>query len=206
MSRSKSSHRWLQEHFNDEYVKRAHAKGYRSRAVFKLIEIQEKDKLLRPGMNVVELGAAPGGWSEYVRTILAKKDKLVAVDILNMENIAGVDIIQGDFTEDAVLQDVLTLLEGGKVHAVLSDMAPNISGNRNIDQPGAIYLAELALDLARTVLTANGVFLVKVFQGEGSDEFLRQVRESFSRVVIRKPKASRPRSNEVYVLAKGFKS
>ena len=205
MGRSKSSHRWLQEHFQDEYVKKAKAHGYRSRAVFKLMEIQEKDRFIKPGMNVIDLGAAPGGWTEYVRSLIAKKDKVVALDILPMEAIPGVEIIEGDFMENDILDKLLALLEGRKVDVVLSDMAPNISGNKAVDQPKSIYLAELALDTARTVLVKGGFFLVKIFQGEGSEYFLRELRDSFTNVVIRKPKASRPRSNEVYFLAKGFK-
>jgi 23S rRNA (uridine2552-2'-O)-methyltransferase len=205
MARSKSSNRWIQEHFQDEYVKKAKAKGYRSRAVFKLKEMQEKDRLIKPGMNVIDLGAAPGGWAEYVRTLLAQRDKIIALDILPMQQISGVEFIKGDFRENDVLDKLYKLLDGAPVDIVLSDMAPNLSGNKWIDQPQAMYLAELALDTARTVLVKGGCFLVKVFQGDGSEEFLREVRQSFSSVVIRKPKASRPRSNEVYILAKGFK-
>lgn len=206
MARSKSSHRWLKEHFDDEFVKRAQTQGYRSRAVYKLQEIQEKDKLLGPAMNIVDLGAAPGGWSQYARKCLARKGKIVALDILPMEAIEGVAIIQGDFTEEAVLEQLFALLDGAPVDVVLSDMAPNISGNKQVDQPRAMYLAELALDTARNVLVKGGAFLVKVFQGEGFEEFHSQVKQSFLQVSIRKPKASRPRSNEVYILAKGFKA
>jgi 23S rRNA (uridine2552-2'-O)-methyltransferase len=205
MARSKSSQRWLKEHFDDVFVKQAQAQGFRSRAAFKLQEIQEKDKLLRPGMNIVDLGAAPGGWSQYARKLLAQRDKIIALDILPMDAMEGVDIIQGDFTEDAVLQQLYALLGGAPVDAVLSDMAPNISGNKQVDQPRAMYLAELALDTARNVLVKGGGFLVKVFQGEGFEAFYCQVKQSFTQVSIRKPKASRPRSNEVYILAKGFK-
>lgn len=205
MARSKSSHRWLQEHFHDQYVIKAKEKGYRSRAVFKLMEIQEKDRLIKPGMNVIDLGAAPGGWAEYVRSLAGRNDKIVALDILPMQPIPGVEIIEGDFRENEVLDKLLILLNGQKVDVVLSDMAPNISGNKEIDQPKSIYLSELALDTARIVLVKGGSFLVKVFQGEGSENFLKEVKKSFTRVVIRKPKASRPRSNEVYILAKGFK-
>jgi 23S rRNA (uridine2552-2'-O)-methyltransferase len=205
MSRSKSSSRWMQEHFDDEYVKMAQAQGYRSRAVFKLKEIQEKDKFIKPGMNVVDLGAAPGGWSQYVRPILGKKSKLIALDILAMEAIEGVVFIQGDFRESAVLDELTNVLEAAPVDIVLSDMAPNMSGSKGIDQPNAMYLAELALDTAKTVLVKGGAFLVKVFQGEGFEGFNRDVQNHFDKVVIRKPKASRPRSNEVYILARGFK-
>ncbi len=205
MARSKSSKHWLQEHFQDEYVKQAQAKGYRSRAVFKLIEIQEKDKIIRPGINVIDLGAAPGGWSEYVKTLVSSKDKVVALDILPIDSISGVDFIQGDFTENEVLDQLYEVLEQAPVHLVLSDMAPNLSGNKAVDQPRSLFLAELALDTAVTVLVEGGSFLVKVFQGAGFDAYVQEVRKSFKQVLIRKPKASRPRSNEVYILAKGFK-
>jgi len=205
MARTKSSHQWMQEHFQDEYVKKAQALGYRSRAVFKLIEIQEKDKIIRPGMNVVDLGAAPGGWSDYVRKLLGKKDKVVALDLLDIDPIEGVDFIQGDFREDEVLEKLYKVLAGQPVHLLLSDMAPNMSGNKEMDQPRAIYLGDLALDAAHSILAKGGTFLIKMFQGEGFDEYHSQVKQYFSSVVIRKPKASRARSNEVYILAKGFK-
>jgi 23S rRNA (uridine2552-2'-O)-methyltransferase len=205
MGRSKSSNRWMQEHFEDEYVKRAQSLGYRSRAVFKLSEIQDKDQLIKPGMNIIDLGAAPGGWSQFARQMLGKKNKIVALDILEMEPLDGVDFIQGDFREAGVLEQLYTALDGAPVHLVMSDMAPNMSGNKGVDQPRAIYLGELALDTAKTVLTKDGDFLVKLFQGEGFEAFHHEVGQFFSKVVIRKPKASRPRSNEVYILAKGFK-
>ncbi len=205
MARSKSSNLWLQEHFNDVYVKQAQAQGYRSRAIFKLMEIQEKDKIIRTGMNVVDLGAAPGGWSQYVREILAKKDKIIALDILEMQPLEGVDFIQGDFREQAILDCLYKMLDGQAINVVLSDMAPNLSGNKEADQARALYLAELALETATTVLVRGGTFLVKVFQGVGFDAYHSQVKNAFSSVVIRKPKASRPKSNEVYILAKGFK-
>ena len=205
MGRSKSSHRWLQEHFQDEYVKMAQSQGWRSRAVFKLIEIQEKDQIIKPGMNVVDLGAAPGGWSQYVRKIVGKKNKVSALDILPIEPLDGVEFIQGDFREALVLDELYAVLGGGAIDVVLSDMAPNMSGNKGIDQPNSMYLCELALDTARTVLNRGGTFVVKTFQGEGYEKFLQDVRQSFSNVSIRKPKASRPRSNDVYILAKGFK-
>ncbi len=205
MGRSKSSDRWMQEHFDDEYVRLAQARGYRSRAVFKLSEIQDKDQIIKPGMNIVDLGAAPGGWSQFARQLMSKKNKLVALDILPMEPLDGVDFIQGDFREEAVLQQLYDLLEGASVDLVMSDMAPNMSGNKGVDQPRSIYLGELALDTAKAVLTKEGTFLVKLFHGVGFDAFHHDVQQSFSKVVIRKPKASRPRSNEVYILAKGFK-
>ena len=205
MARSKSSQQWMQEHFQDEYVKKAQALGYRSRAVFKLIEIQEKDKIIKPGINIVDLGAAPGGWSEYASKIVGKKNKVIALDLLAIEPIEGVDFIQGDFREDDVLEQLFKVLNGEPVHLLLSDMAPNMSGSREVDQPRAIYLGELALDAAQHILVKGGTFLIKMFQGAGFDEYYNQVRQQFSSVVIRKPKASRARSNEVYILAKGFK-
>jgi len=205
MGRSKSSNRWMQEHFDDEYVRLAQAQGYRSRAVFKLSEIQEKDQIIKPGMNIIDLGAAPGGWSQFARQLMGKKNKLVALDILPMEPLEGVDFIQGDFREEAVLQQLYDLLEGAPVNLVMSDMAPNMSGNKSADQARSIYLGELALDTANTVLAKDGAFLVKLFHGVGFEAFHHEVQQFFSKVVIRKPKASRPRSNEVYILAKGFK-
>ncbi|RIZ65184.1 MAG: 23S rRNA (uridine(2552)-2'-O)-methyltransferase RlmE [Methylococcales bacterium] len=205
MARSKSSSRWMQEHFEDEYVKMAQIQGYRSRAVFKLKEIQEKDQLIKPGMNVIDLGAAPGGWSQMARELMGKKDKLIALDILPMDSIEGVDFIQGDFREEAVLESLYEILNQAPVSLVMSDMAPNMSGNKAVDQPRAIYLAELALDTAKTVLSKNGSFLVKLFHGEGFEIYYQEVQRHFTKVIIRKPKASRPRSNEVYILAKGFK-
>ena len=205
MGRSKSSSRWMAEHFEDEYVKMAQAQGYRSRAVFKLKEIQEKDQLIKPGMNIVDLGAAPGGWSQFARQLLGKKNKLIALDILPMDALEGVDFIQGDFREESVMEELFIALEGLPVDLVMSDMAPNMSGNKGVDQPRAIYLVELALDTAKTVLTKNGSFLVKLFHGEGFEAIHSEIQRSFTKVAIRKPKASRPRSNEVYILAKGFK-
>ena len=205
MGRSKSSSRWMAEHFEDEYVKMAQAQGYRSRAVFKLKEIQEKDQLIKPGMNIVDLGAAPGGWSQFARQLLGKKNKLIALGILPMDALEGVDFIQGDFREESVMEEIFIALEGLPVDLVMSDMAPNMSGNKGVDQPRAIYLGELALDTAKTVLMKNGSFLVKLFHGEGFEAIHSEIQRSFTKVAIRKPKASRPRSNEVYILAKGFK-
>ena len=195
----------MAEHFEDEYVKMAQAQGYRSRAVFKLKEIQDKDQLIKPGMNIIDLGAAPGGWSQFARQLMGKKNKLVALDILPMDPLDGVDFILGDFREESVLDQLNIALEGVPVNLVMSDMAPNMSGNKGVDQPRAIYLGELALDTAKTVLIKDGSFLVKLFHGEGFEEFHNEVQRCFTKVVIRKPKASRPRSNEVYILAKGFK-
>ncbi|MDD5266083.1 MAG: 23S rRNA (uridine(2552)-2'-O)-methyltransferase RlmE [Methylococcales bacterium] len=205
MGRSKSSSRWMQEHFEDEYVKLAQVQGYRSRAVFKLKEIQDKDQLIKPGMNIVDLGAAPGGWSQFARQLLGSKNKLVALDILPMNALEGVDFIQGDFREEMVLEQLFAVLQGAPVNLVMSDMAPNMSGNKGVDLPRAIYLGELALDAAKTFLSKDGSFLVKLFHGEGFEAFHNEVERYFSKVVIRKPKASRSRSNEVYILAKGFK-
>ena len=206
MARTKSSTQWMQEHFDDEYVKMAKAQGYRSRAVFKLKEMNEKDKLIKAGMNIVDLGAAPGGWSQFARQLLGKNGRLVALDILPMEPIDDVDMIIGDFREESVLNELYAVLNNAPIHLVLSDMAPNMSGNKSTDQARSIFLGELALDTAKTVLTKNGVFLVKLFQGEGFEAYFKEVQQAFTTVIIRKPKASRPRSNEVYILAKGFKA
>ncbi|MBT3815476.1 MAG: 23S rRNA (uridine(2552)-2'-O)-methyltransferase RlmE [Methylococcales bacterium] len=205
MGRSKSSNQWLQEHFNDEFVKQAQIQGFRSRAVFKLQEIQQKDNVIRPGMNVVDLGAAPGAWLQYVKRLLKGQGRIVGLDILPIEAIDGVHCVQGDFREESVMAELSRVLENIPVHVVLSDMAPNLTGNKAIDQPASIYLAELALEMAEAVLSPEGCFVVKVFQGEGFDDYKREVGQLFSKVLIRKPKASRPRSNEVYILGKGFK-
>jgi 23S rRNA (uridine2552-2'-O)-methyltransferase len=205
MSRSKSSSRWLKEHFDDEFVLRAQKEGYRSRAIYKLIEIQQKDHILKPGMTVIDLGAAPGGWSEYAVKKLGSKGRMIALDILPMEPIGGVEIIEGDFREEAVLEQLLDLMDDAGADLVISDMAPNISGMEVVDIPRSYYLAELALDLARQVLKPGGGLLVKLFQGEGFDAYQKELKQSFSRVVMRKPKASRARSREIYALATGYK-
>jgi 23S rRNA (uridine2552-2'-O)-methyltransferase len=205
MAKSKSSRRWLREHFDDHYVRQARQAGYRSRAVFKLQEIQEKDHILRPGLTVVDLGAAPGGWAQLARERVGTNGRVIATDILPMDAIAGVEFVQGDFREQAVLNQLLELLGESRADLVLSDMAPNISGMRSVDQPRAMYLAELALDLARQVLREGGDALIKVFQGEGFDAFYREMQQAFRKVVTRKPKASRPRSREVYLLGRDFK-
>ncbi|WP_374089357.1 23S rRNA (uridine(2552)-2'-O)-methyltransferase RlmE [Methylomicrobium lacus] len=205
MARTKSSSRWMQEHFDDEYVKMAQKLGYRSRAVFKLKEIQEKDHILRPGMRIVDLGAAPGGWSQYAKQLLGNQCQIIALDILDIEPIDGVEFIQGDFREQTVFDQLMAALEGKRVDLVMSDMAPNMSGSKGVDQPRALYLGELALEMAQAVLAKDGVFLVKLFQGEGFEAYCKQVQQAFAKVLIRKPKASRPRSNEVYLLARGFK-
>ncbi len=203
MARSKSSGRWLREHFNDPYVKEAQRQGYRSRAVFKLKEVDGKDRLLKPGMVVVDLGAAPGGWTQYAAERVGGSGHVVALDILPMDAVADTTVLQADFTEDEALQRLQETLAGRSVDLVLSDMAPNISGMKAVDQPRAMYLVELALDFARQVLKPDGDFLVKTFQGEGFDPFLRDLRTQFDRVVSRKPEASRGRSREIYLLARG---
>ncbi len=202
MKRTVSSQRWLHEHFTDPYVQRAQREGWRSRAVYKLIEIQERDRLLRPGQVVVDLGAAPGGWTQYVAGLLGDKGRIFALDILPMDSFADVDVIQGDFTEASVLESLMQRLDGRTVDVVLSDMAPNMSGHDGVDQPRSMYLAELALDFSRQVLGADGVFLIKLFQGAGFDEYVRELRKQFVSVTMRKPDASRARSREVYALAR----
>ncbi len=206
MGRSKSSQRWLQEHNRDQYVKRSQQEGYRSRASYKLIELDNKDRLFKPCMTVVDLGAAPGGWSQVAAKLVGNKGRVVASDILPMDSIADVDFVQGDFTEESVLNEIFDVLGGDRADLVISDMAPNMSGMRAVDQPKAMYLVELALDLACQILKPGGDFVAKVFHGEGFDELLHQVRGRFERVVTRKPDASRPRSREVYLVAKGLKS
>lgn len=199
---SKSSRRWLSEHFSDQFVKRAKVQGYRSRAAYKLQEIQERDKLFQSNMIVIDLGAAPGSWSQVVLEYIKPKGKVIALDILPMDPVEGVDFIQGDFTEEAVCNQLLDQLAERRADWVLSDMAPNLSGINSVDQAKSMLLVELALDLAKKVLSPTGGILFKVFQGEGFDEFLKEIKETFKKVTIRKPKASRGRSNEVYILAK----
>ncbi|MCG7995478.1 MAG: 23S rRNA (uridine(2552)-2'-O)-methyltransferase RlmE [Candidatus Thiodiazotropha taylori] len=205
MKRSKSSRKWLDRHFNDTYVKQAQKAGYRSRAAFKLLEIQEKDRLIKPGMKVVDLGAAPGGWSQIARDLVGENGQVFALDILPMDPIAGVEFIQGDFRETEPLESLRNLLDGAAIDLVISDMAPNVTGMASVDQPRSIYLCELALDFARETLKPGGGFVVKVFQGEGFDDFLREVRSSFGRVVSRKPDSSRAKSREIYLVAGNFK-
>ncbi|MFT7414093.1 MAG: 23S rRNA (uridine2552-2'-O)-methyltransferase [Methylophagaceae bacterium] len=205
MARSKSSNDWMKEHFDDYYVKMAQKAGYRSRATFKLEEIDKKDKLIYPTMTVVDLGSAPGGWSDYALRKMNEKGTVVALDILPMTPLTGVHFIQGDFREDSVLEELTLVLNGQPIDLVLSDIAPNITGVVSIDQPSSMHLVELALDFALTNLSKQGTFLVKVFQGEGFDDFLKVMRESFKKVITRKPDASRPRSREVYLLGRGLK-
>ncbi len=202
-TRSKSSQRWLKEHFADPYVKKAQAEGLRSRAAYKLEELVQRDALLRPGMTVVDLGAAPGGWSQWVRQALGGNGRVIALDILDMPGLAGVEFIHGDFREDAVLQQLTASLQGQPVDLVLSDMAPNKSGVDAVDQPRAMHLAELAMDFADAHLRPGGDFLIKLFQGVGFDDYVRQLRRRYAKVAIRKPAASRKRSPEVYALAQG---
>ena len=205
MAKSKSSHNWLKEHFDDHYVKKAQKEGLRSRATFKLDEIDKKDKLMRPGMAVVDLGSAPGGWSDYALRKVGDKGTVVALDILEMTPLTGVHFIKGDFREDSVLDELNNVLDGQQIDLVLSDMAPNITGVDSIDQPSSMYLVELALDFALTNLSKQGCFLVKVFQGEGFEAYLKAMRAGFNKVVTRKPDASRARSREVYLLGRGLK-
>jgi 23S rRNA (uridine2552-2'-O)-methyltransferase len=203
-SRSKSSGRWLQEHFDDEYVKKSQKDGYRSRAVYKLLEIDEKDQLLKPGMTVVDLGAAPGSWSEVAAQRVGEKGRVIALDILPMDSLPGVIFIQGDFREEGPYNALLEALGDSPVDLVMSDMAPNISGMKAVDQPRAMYLAELALELARKVLKPGGDLLVKAFNGEGIDAYKQELRKDFNKLIVRKPRASRPRSPEIYLLARGY--
>jgi 23S rRNA (uridine2552-2'-O)-methyltransferase len=205
VARSKTSQGWLKEHFNDPYVKMAQKDGYRSRASYKLLEIQEKDRILRPGNTVIDLGAAPGGWSQVTSRVLGDKGRLIASDILEMDSIPDVTFIQGDFTEESVLAQILEAVGNNPVDLVISDMAPNMSGVKMADQARAMYLCELALDLAGQVLRPGGDFLIKIFQGDGFDTYHKQVRTLFEKVQMRKPLSSRDRSREQYLLARGFR-
>ena len=205
MARTKSSQQWLQEHVNDPYVKQAQRDGYRSRASYKLLQLNEKDKLIRSGMLVVDLGAAPGGWSQVAGRLVGEKGRVVATDILPMDPLANVEFVQGDFTDEAVLREILERLGGSQPDLIICDIAPNISGVDSADQASSMYLVELALDFARQALKPRGDFVAKVFQGAGSDAYLKDVRSSFDKVLVRKPAASRPRSREVYLVARGLK-
>lgn len=206
MKRNKTSKAWLHEHLNDPYVLRAQAEGFRARAAYKLTEIDDRDHLLRPGAVVVDLGAAPGSWCQVAVKRCGPKGKVFALDLLPVESIPGVDVLQGDFTEDSVLAELERRLDGAPVDAVLSDMAPNLSGVASVDQARSIHLCELALDFASQHLKPGGQFVVKVFQGEGFMEFRKAMEAVFASVQVRKPKASRDRSAEVYLLGKGLKS
>ncbi len=206
MAKKKSSSKaWLQEHHSDIYVQQAQREGYRSRACYKLLELQQRDKLIRPGMTVLDLGSAPGGWSQVAAELVGHHGRVVASDILPMDGLAGVDFVQGDFTEESVFEEILAHLGGNSVDVVVSDMAPNMSGMAAVDLPRAMYLVELALDMARAVLPAGGSFVAKVFHGEGFDALMSDTRALFGRVVTRKPAASRARSREVYIVARDFK-
>ena len=200
-----SSRSWRERQERDPYVQQARREGWRSRAVFKLQEIDQKERLIKPGMSCVDLGSAPGGWSQYATRKLDGKGRIVAMDLLPMDALPNVDFIQGDFTEDDVLEELQALVGDEKVDLVMSDLAPNISGNRAIDQPRAMYLAELALDFAREVLAERGDFVIKLFQGAGIDPFLADVRGSFATVKVKKPKASRAGSREVYLVARNYR-
>jgi 23S rRNA (uridine2552-2'-O)-methyltransferase len=195
----------MHEHLNDEYVKKAQKEGYRSRAVYKLLEIIEKSQIINKGDKILDLGAAPGGWSQVAAKIVGKSGQIIASDILSIEEISGVNFLQGDFTEQSVYDELITLTQGSSIDIVLSDMAPNMSGQLSVDQPKSIYLAELAIDLAVKTLSKNGHFIVKVFQGDGFDNYVKNARKVFKKVSIIKPKASRPRSKEVYLLASQLK-
>jgi 23S rRNA (uridine2552-2'-O)-methyltransferase len=205
MAKLKSNKKWMEEHVNDIYVKKAQVDGYRSRASYKLIDINDKDKLYGNGSVVMDLGSAPGGWSQIVAPAVGDSGRVISSDILPMDGIPGVSFIQGDFTDEKVYEQIVKTLGDDQVDTVISDMAPNLSGVPTTDQYASMYLVELALDMARNVLKKNGSFCAKVFQGVGYDEYVKDVRSSFSKVIVRKPAASRPRSREVYVVAKGFK-
>jgi 23S rRNA (uridine2552-2'-O)-methyltransferase len=206
MAKKKSSSKaWLKEHRDDPYVQQAQREGYRSRACYKLLELQEKDQLIRRGMTVLDLGSAPGGWSQVAAERVGEHGRVIASDILPMESLDGVTFIEGDFTEDDAFRQIVEALGGKQVDLVISDMAPNMSGVHAVDQPRAIYLVELALDMARQVLCPGGTFVAKVFHGEGFDQVFKETKESFAKVLTRKPKASRPRSREVYMVAKEFR-
>ena len=205
-TRSKSSQRWLKEHFSDPYVKKAQAEGMRSRAAYKLEELVARDRLLKPGMVVVDLGAAPGGWSQYVRQALGDSGRVLAMDILDMPTLAGVEFLHGDFREDSVLSQLEAMLNGQPVDLVLSDMAPNKSGMDAVDQPRAMHLAELAMEFADNHLKPGGAFLIKLFQGVGFDDYIKEMRRRYDKVAIRKPDASRKRSPEDYALGQGKRS
>ncbi|MDP4537117.1 23S rRNA (uridine(2552)-2'-O)-methyltransferase RlmE [Alkalimonas collagenimarina] len=203
--RSASSTRWLKEHFDDHFVQKAQKQGLRSRAAFKLEAIQQQDQLIKPGMTVVDLGSAPGSWSQMAARLVQPSGQVIACDILPMDPLPGVSFLQGDFREDAVLQALLSRIEGRNVDVVLSDMAPNMSGNQTTDQARAMYLIELALDMCHQVLKQNGSFVVKVFHGDGFENYLQAVREVFTKVKSRKPESSRSRSREAYIVATGYK-
>lgn len=205
MARSKSSGSWLSRHVRDPYVKQAQKDGYRSRAAYKLIELNEKDQLIKPGMRIMDLGSAPGGWSQVAGKIVGDKGRVLATDILPMDAIRNVDFIQGDFNDDAIVEQLLAWLGGGKFDLIISDIAPNLTGIASADQASSIHFLELALDTVCKTLKTGGTFVAKMFQGAGSDQYVKQLRTHFGKVAIRKPAASRKESREVYLVAKGFK-
>jgi len=204
MARSKSSSKWLKEHFDDKYVNLAKKEGLRSRAAYKLQEINKRDRLLKPGMSLIDLGAAPGGWSQLAASIIGKKGKVIAVDLLPMDQLEDVEFIQGDFNDPEIVERLLKSVAQQPVSLVLSDMAPNITGIASVDQARMMNLAELALDLSKNVLSPGGDLLIKLFQGSGVDEFKKEVKFSFKKILVRKPAASRSRSREIYLLARGY--
>ena len=205
MPRSKSSNEWLRRHVNDPFVKQAQLDGYRSRSAYKLIELNEKDRLIKPAMRIMDLGSAPGGWSQVAGKLVGAKGRVLATDILPMDPLPNVDFIQGDFTDEKVVEQLLGWLGGGQFDLIISDIAPNITGIDSADQASSMYFLELALDTVRKTLKPGATFVAKMFQGAGSDAYLKELRSSFEKVLIRKPAASRPKSREVYVVAKGFK-
>jgi 23S rRNA (uridine2552-2'-O)-methyltransferase len=204
MARSKSSVSWLSRHLSDPFVKQAQKDGYRSRSAYKLIELNEKDRLIRPGMRIMDLGSAPGGWSQVAGKLVGKKGRVLATDILPMDALLNVDFIQGDFTDDAIVQQLLAWLGGEKFDLIISDIAPNITGISSADQAASIYFLELALDTVYKTLKPGANFAAKMFQGSGSDQYVKELRTHFEKVLIRKPAASRKESREVYLVAKGF--
>ena len=205
MPRSKSSSTWLQRHVSDPFVKKAQLEGYRSRSAYKLVELNEKDRLIRPGMRIMDLGSAPGGWSQVAGKLVGAKGRVLATDILPMDPIKNVDFIQGDFTDEAIVSQLLEWLGGGKFDLIVSDIAPNITGIDSADQASSMYFLELALDTVRQTLKPGATFVAKMFQGSGSDQYVKELRTSFDKVLIRKPAASRAESREVYIVAKGFR-
>lgn len=205
MPRTKSSNEWLRRHVNDPFVKQAQIDGYRSRSAYKLIELNEKDRLIKPNMRILDLGSAPGGWSQVAGRLVGRRGRVLATDILPMDPVPNVDFIQGDFTEDKVVEELLAWLGDGKFDLIVSDIAPNLSGIDSADQAGSMYLLELALDTVRKTLAPGATFVAKMFQGSGSDEYMKELRKSFEKVLIRKPAASRKESREVYIVAKGFR-
>jgi len=205
MARTKSSAGWLSRHLSDPFVKQAQKDGYRARSAYKLIELNEKDRLIRPGMRIMDLGSAPGGWSQVAGKLVGDRGRVLATDILPMDALVNVDFIQGDFTEDAIVQQVLDWLGDAKFDLIISDIAPNTTGIDSADAAKSIYLLELALDMAQKTLKSQANFAAKMFQGSGSDQYLKELRTHFEKVAIRKPAASRKESREVYIVAKGFK-